>query len=113
MGELVSHCGLLCGECGAYAATQNDDDVRRGEVAREWSRMYDAELSPADINCDGCTSDGRLFRHATVCEIRKCARARGVPNCAHCEDYACERLQGLFGMVPEAKARLDEVRAGL
>ena len=114
MGEMIARCGLVCTECGAYKATVNDDDDKRAEVAREWSKMYDAELSPSDINCDGCLSDGpRLFRHATVCEIRKCAGAKGVLNCAHCEDYPCERLEGLFGMAPEAKARLDEIRAGL
>jgi hypothetical protein len=114
MGEVISHCGLLCSECGAYVATQNDDDAKRAEVAREWSKMYDAGLSPSDINCDGCVSDGpRLFHHATVCEIRKCARARGVANCAHCDDYPCDRLEGLFRMAPEAKARLDGIRAEL
>jgi hypothetical protein len=112
MERLLSHCGLLCGECGAYLATRSDDDAKRAEVAREWSRMYGAALDPADINCDGCVSDGpRLFHHATVCEIRRCARARGAPNCGHCDEYACERLEGLFAMVPEARVRLDEVRA--
>lgn len=113
MERLLSHCGLLCSECGAYLATRSDDDAKRAEVAQEWSRMYHAELSPSDINCDGCVSDGpRLFHHATVCEIRKCALGRGVANCAHCDDYACERLEGLFAMAPEAKARLEEVRGG-
>lgn len=114
MGELVSHCGLLCGECGAYLATQDDDDNRRAEIAREWSKMYEAELSASDINCDGCLSDGpRLFHHATVCEIRKCAKARSVVNCAHCEDYPCDRLSALFEMVPDARTRLDAIRAAL
>jgi hypothetical protein len=114
MGEVISHCGLVCSECGAYVATRSDDDAKRAEVATEWSKMYDAELRPSDINCDGCTSEGpRLFHHATVCEIRKCAREKGVPNCAHCAEYACDRLRGLFAMVPEAKERLDGIRAGL
>ena len=114
MGKVISHCGLVCSECPAYIATQNDDDAKRAEVAREWSKMYDAELKPADITCDGCLSDGpRLFHHATVCEIRKCAGSRGVPNCAHCDEYACERLRGLFAMAPEAKERLDGIRAEL
>jgi hypothetical protein len=38
---------------------------------------------------------------------------RSVINCAHCEDYGCERIEGFFGFVPEARATLDRVRAGL
>lgn len=114
MDEMIARCGLACHGCGAYIATINDDDEKRAEVAREWSKMYDAELKPSDINCDGCLSDGpRVFHHATVCEIRKCAGAKGLANCAHCEDYACEKLEGLFGMAPEARARLNAVREGL
>jgi len=114
MSEMLSHCGLLCHECGAYQATMANDDAKRAEVAEEWSKMYDAEIKPSDINCTGCLTDGpNLFSHTKACEIRKCARERGVPNCAHCEDYGCETVAGLFKMAPEAKARLDEVKAGL
>jgi hypothetical protein len=38
---------------------------------------------------------------------------RGVVNCAHCADYACEKLEGFFGFVPDARAVLDEVRHSL
>jgi len=114
MAEIISYCGLLCSDCGAYIATVADDDEKRAEVARQWSEMYEANLSPSDINCEGCLSDGpRVFHHATVCEIRKCAKAKGVVNCGHCDEYPCDRLEGLFKMVPEARERLDEVRAAL
>lgn len=113
MEEIISCCGLVCSECGAYIATQTGDGAKRAEVAAEWSKMYDADLTASDIDCDGCLSDGpRLFHHATVCEIRRCARERHLTNCAHCGDYACDLLRGLFAMVPEAKDRLDGVRAG-
>jgi hypothetical protein len=36
-----------------------------------------------------------------------------VANCAHCPDYACERLEGFFGVVAEARATLDGIHAGL
>lgn len=114
MAEIISYCGLLCSDCGAYTATINDDDGKRAEVAKEWSEMHEAELSPSDINCDGCLTDGpRVFQHATVCEIRKCSKAKGLENCAHCEEYPCGRLEEFFKMVPQARERLDAVRAGL
>jgi hypothetical protein len=48
-----------------------------------------------------------------TCEIRKCGKEKGVINCAHCSDYACEKLVKFFEMVPDAKTRLDEIKAKL
>jgi len=114
MSAMVSMCGLKCGECGAFIATRDNDDAKREETARMWSTMYGVEIKPSDINCSGCLSkDGVLFHHCTVCEIRKCGMERGVVNCAHCDDYACERLTEFFGMAPECRTTLDAIRAEL
>lgn len=114
MAEMISCCGLLCHECGAFLATQNNDDEKRKEVAQLWSKEYKSEIKPEDINCNGCLSEGKaLFNYSTVCEIRKCGKEMGVLNCAHCNDYGCEKLDKFFQMVPDCKKRLDEIRAGL
>lgn len=114
MAEMVSFCGLLCNECGAFIAAKNDDDEKRAEVAQLWSKQYNAEFKPEDINCDSCLSDGeRLFSHCKVCEIRKCGKEKGVVNCAHCDEYACEKLQKMLQMVPHAKQRLDQIKSAL
>lgn len=114
MSEITAICGLPCHECGAYIATMTDDDAKREEVARMWSEMYKADIKPSDINCSGCTTDGGpVFHHCTVCEIRKCGKSRGVVNCAHCDDYGCEKTTEFFEMVPDCKVRLDAIRAGL
>ena len=44
------------------------------------------------------------------CQVRACAIARGLGNCAHCPDYACEKLERVFGFAPEARAKLEELR---
>jgi len=36
-----------------------------------------------------------------------------VVNCAHCDDYACDKLEAFFGMAPNARTTLDGIRAGL
>jgi hypothetical protein len=36
-----------------------------------------------------------------------------VANCAHCADYGCDKVAGLLQAVPDAKARLDAIRATL
>jgi len=93
LGEMIAYCGLACHECGAFLATRNNDNDKRAEVAKLWSKMFNADIKPGDINCDGCLSKGgRLFTHCKVCEIRKCGGEKGVTNCAYCDDYACDKL---------------------
>jgi hypothetical protein len=36
-----------------------------------------------------------------------------VQNCAHCSDYACEKLRKFFEIVPQAKETLDGIKDGL
>jgi hypothetical protein len=112
MNEIVAFCGIACNECGAFIATQKDDNEKRAEVAMIWSKQYNSDIKPEDINCDGCQSGGeRIFNYCTVCEIRKCGNKKGVANCAQCDDYACAKLEGFFQMVPDSKKRFDEIRA--
>jgi hypothetical protein len=114
MMEMIAYCGIDCEECGALHATRENNDQKRTEVAATWSKEYNADIKPEDINCEGCLSEGgTLFNHCFTCDIRQCGRGKGVANCAHCGDYACEKLMDFFGSVPEAKVRLDHVWAEL
>jgi hypothetical protein len=114
MKKMISFCGLLCSECGAFIATQSNDDKKRAEVAQIWSKQYGVNLKPEDINCDGCISDSdRLIGHTRVCEIRKCGKQKGIANCAYCGEYPCTRLEDFFKVVPDNRKRLDEIKNGL
>jgi hypothetical protein len=114
MNQMTSMCGLICSDCDAFIATQNNDDEKRSEVAKGWSEQYKAEIKPEDINCDGCISDSDChFMHCQVCEIRKCGKEKGIVNCAHCDEYACEKLEEFFKMVPDAKKHLDTINSEL
>lgn len=115
MDEIIAYCGLVCTDCPAYIATQADDRTALEPVAARWRKEYNAPgISIEAISCDGCLGgDGRKFSHCFECEIRACGAARGVANCAHCPAYACEELESFLGFVPEARASLDSIRAGL
>ena len=112
MDKMIAYCGLVCTDCPAYVATQADDQEALERVAAQWREEYNApQLTVESVGCDGCLGeDGRKCSHCSECEIRACAVARGVANCAHCADYACEKLEGFFGFVPDARETLDEVR---
>ena len=114
MDKMIAFCGLNCAECPTFLATLKNDDRMREKVALDWSKMYKTQLKAKDINCDGCLAEkGRLFSHCNVCEIRKCGREKKIENCAHCNEYPCQKLNNFFVMVPHAKLALDEIRKTL
>lgn len=118
MDEEIAYCGLVCQRCAIYLATREQDEEKRHkmreEIAQEIKKHYGEECRPEDVtDCDGCKSEGRLLSGCRRCEIRKCARQKGVENCARCSEYACEKLEELFATDPEAKKRLDKIRSGV
>jgi len=112
MDKMIAYCGIVCAECPAFEATQKNDDAKRKKVAEMWSKQYKMAVKPEDINCDGCISGSKkLLNYCSICEIRKCGQAKGVKNCAYCDDYACEKLTKWLAMAPpEAKATLEKIR---
>ena len=118
MDELLGYCGLTCGTCTIYLATREKEDGKkhkmRIEISQEIKKHYGWDCKPEDVNdCDGCTTgDGRLFWSCKNCEVRKCARRKGVENCAHCSEYPCEKLKRLYAIEPHGKERLDKIRSG-
>jgi hypothetical protein len=111
-GKIIAYCGLVCSDCSAYIATQANDRVALQRVVEQWRQELDApDMTVESVICDGCLGQGRKCGYCAACEIRACGVSRGVANCAHCTDYACDKLEGFFGMAPNAQAVLDQVRA--
>ena len=112
MERVVAFCGMICNECPAFIATQKDDNEERKKVAELWSKMFNMEIKPEDINCDGCvTTTGKLIDYCRICEVRNCGVEKGVKNCAYCDEYICDKLNEWFKKIaPNAKATLEEVK---
>lgn len=108
MGKMVAYCGLVCSICPAFLATQSDDDAARKKTAAYYAKKYGFNLKPEEINCDGCKAEtGRLIGYCQSCEIRKCNRAKGMDNCAVCNERPCEKLLKFHEFSPDAKAAFD------
>jgi len=111
MQEIVAYCGIVCTECPAYKATQQNDDKARAKVAEQWSKQFKHNFQTEDINCNGCLSVGDVqFGYCSMCDIRKCGVDRKVLNCAYCVDYPCDKLNNFHAQVAEAKAKLEAIR---
>ncbi len=112
--KMIAFCGLDCGECDAFRATQKNDGKLRAEVAAKWSKQYGAPLKPEDINCVGCAvKAGAHVGHWAVCDVRLCGQAKDVANCAYCPEYGCDKLAKYHQMAPQMKANLEAIRTGL
>jgi len=57
MNKMIAFCGLTCTECLAFIATRKDDDKERQKVAKVWSKEFNSDIKPEDINCDGCLEE--------------------------------------------------------
>jgi len=113
--KMIAFCGIVCDDCRALIATQRNDAELKKEVAKAWSTKKET-LKPEDISCDGCLATGkRLFKFCGVCEVRCCGYEKGVENCAHCLEFPCEKLTGLWKSfnITEAKATLEGIKKKL
>lgn len=109
------HCRRDCSGCEAYQATMAGDEVAKHDIWEKWKVEYNAPDMPfEDITCDGCTAGKRAGGYCPECAVRACGEARGVANCAHCEDYeTCGILQSFIGDIVSAKENLAPIRAGM
>ncbi len=106
--EFIAYCGLDCERCDARIATIRDDDELRKKVAKLWSKLNDAEITPEMINCSGCRIDGVKTPYCDfLCPIRQCAMGRHYETCGDCGEMGtCEKLGMIIENNKEALSRL-------
>ena len=115
MGErMVAYCGITCTDCDAFIATQAEDMNALEKMAAAASEQLNVEMTVADAMCDGCRSTtGRQIGYCHECAIRVCAVQKHVETCAHCSDYACEKVEGFSKPGTPHRATLDQIYADL
>jgi hypothetical protein len=91
MDEKIGYCGYDCSIC---AARSDDDDLRQ-KLVEGWKKIFGHEMYTSEnVRCDGCRGGAR---HAdTSCEARPCAESRGVPSCALCDGFVCDKVRNLL-----------------
>ena len=93
MKEKTGFCGYRCEMCPAYKDNITGDKDRQ-KASDGWFKYYGFRIPPEEIYCDGCRAEdsGNPRRIDPECEVRACALHRKLPNCAHCDDFMCEKL---------------------
>lgn len=109
MKKMIAFCGLDCEKCDAYQATVNNDPVLREKTARLWSELNQVTITPEQICCEGCRTDGaKTYYCESLCSIRRCALEKGVETCGFCAEMeSCPKLGEVIGNNPSA---LDNLR---
>lgn len=81
--DLFGYCGLYCGGCRVYQATQ----AGKPEHYEDGSPMV----------CTGCRSQGPVAVWCdTQCSIKNCCREKGLENCLLCSENPCEKMKGFM-----------------
>lgn len=110
MKKMIAYCGLDCEKCDAYLATIHDDQALREKTAKLWSDLNHITILPEQINCEGCRVDGIKTEYCeSLCEIRQCARKKGVTTCGDCPELeTCGTVGVVISNNPEAHANLKK-----
>lgn len=108
MKKMIAFCGLDCEKCDAYLATIHNDQALREKTAKAWSALNHAQILPEQINCQGCRTDGiKTVFCDSLCQIRRCALAKGVETCGNCEEMeTCRTVGMILANNPEAQKNL-------
>ena len=114
MDKIIAFCGISCDQCPAFQATQKNDDDERKKIAEMWSKQYNADLKPQDINCKGCISKTEpFFSHCHVCEIRKCGQEMKLENCATVMIMLARSLTNYWRWCPMQKLHLRRLEKNI
>ena len=126
--ELVTYCGIYCGDCLGYtgviadAADEFLDVLDRHKFYLNAKNMFPAQLSDYDSLVDMLLFMTELRCHKTCrertdeearCAVMDCCKSRGYFSCHECNDFEhCEILaSSLGGLHLEASLRnLREMR---
>ena len=108
MNSYIAYCGLDCETCEARIATVNNDNDLRQKVAKEWSALNGAEITPEMIHCEGCRIDGAKTVYCdSLCPIRQCALGKPYETCGSCgEMETCKKVGAILENNAQARKNL-------
>jgi len=107
--ELVAACGLYCGACGIYLATQESDNKKILQYALVLNQTFEETL------CDGCGAKKKSLHCSKMCIFIECKRQKGVDFCYECEEFPCKALNEFKSKMPhrieiiESQNRMKEI----
>lgn len=106
--NLSAACGLYCGSCGIYLATQENDT----EKLLRYALVLNQSLN--ETFCDGCRAERKSAHCSCMCSFIKCTFEKGIEFCGFCQEFPCTELKNFQSRMPhrveilESQNRLKE-----
>ena len=90
--RLVAPCGLYCGACPMYLASQEKDEQKSKAIMQQFGGGK-MPFKQEDLLCDGCIGGGRVAVFCRKCAMRSCAEEKAdVTRCSDCAEFPCSRV---------------------
>lgn len=99
--NLVSVCGLYCGACGIYLATQENETEKILKYAVVLNQTYDETL------CDGCGALRKSLHCSNMCTFIDCKVKKKVSSCIDCNEFPCQALIEFKSKMPHRAEIID------
>jgi len=83
MHPTIAYCGIYCGACGIYMATESgslDELAKQTKIPVEYQ------------GCTGCRTD-RNNLCCMNCGIKRCCRYKNLNSCNECDEFPCSVLE--------------------
>jgi hypothetical protein len=88
--QMIAVCGLDCGGCDIFQATDNPKIAQ--QIVDWFKKEKNEEVKIEDIHCLGCKGD-RAKHWSPDCWILKCCvDVKRKEFCYECGDFPCEKL---------------------
>jgi len=106
---LAAACGLYCGSCGIYLATQESDTEKLLQYAIVLNQSFN------DTLCDGCRAKRKSAHCSKSCPLINCTLNKGIQFCGSCNEHPCKELKEFQSEMPhrveilESQNRLKEI----
>jgi hypothetical protein len=101
--NLVSACGLYCGACGVYIATQENDTEKILRYAMILNQSYEETL------CDGCGAERKTLYCSKMCTFIDCKKNKKVDFCYECNEFPCSALLDFKSKMPHRAEIIDSL----
>jgi len=107
--DLAASCGLYCGSCGIYLASQENDT----EKLLQYALVLNQALN--ETSCDGCRADRKSAHCSKMCLFINCTFEKGIEFCGACPEFPCKELKVFQSRMPhrveilESQNRLKEI----
>jgi hypothetical protein len=117
--EFVTFCGLCCELCAERARIPRQAAALQKSMTEEgwpyWGHSVPGftpfweflEGLQAKGGCPGCRAGGGY----PECQIRVCARERGIEMCSQCSDFPCDHVRALGARYPTLIADNQRLQA--